>query len=406
MAYTPDQYKELFQRLINSSLSPGDTQQLLDWLGSNDHDPVAAELILKQLEVADGRPDEAAMQALEARLHNILTLDNGEQTAEVAVIPFYRKTGWRVAAAVAVLLTVAGLYLLINRKPATPAPLVQTNTPADIAPGREGAILELSDGRKLVLDSLGNGMVATQEGSAVVLNNGELQYRSASDASEIVYNTVSTPKGRQFRLQAADGTKVWLNAASSLRYPAVFAGNERLVEVTGEVYFEVAKQTDESGKRKPFRVKINDQTQVEVLGTHFNINSYADEASINTTLLEGSVRIVNGQQNTLLQPGQQAQINGKSAGTKAIRVVNDVALDKVMAWKDGLFDFQDASLEEVMRQLERWYDLEIVYEKGIPKLEFVGKMGRDLSLANVLRGLEMSNVHFRIEEGRRLVVFP
>jgi len=145
---------------------------------------------------------------------------------------------------------------------------------------------------------------------------------------------------------------------------------------------------------------------VEVLGTHFNINSYADEASINTTLLEGSVRIVNGQQNTLLQPGQQAQINGKSAGTKAIRVVNDVALDKVMAWKDGLFDFQDASLEEVMRQLERWYDLEIVYEKGIPKLEFVGKMGRDLSLANVLRGLEMSNVHFRIEEGRRLVVFP
>ncbi|MBN8864935.1 MAG: FecR domain-containing protein [Sphingobacteriales bacterium] len=406
MAYTPDQYKELFQRLINSSLSPGDTQQLLDWLGSNDHDPVAAELILKQLAVADGRPDEAAMQALEARLHNILTLDNGEQTAEVAVIPFYRKTGWRVAAAVAVLLTVAGLYLLINRKPATPAPLVQTNTPADIAPGREGAILELSDGRKLVLDSLGNGMVATQEGSAVVLNNGELQYRSASNASEIVYNTVSTPKGRQFRLQLADGTKVWLNAASSLRYPAVFAGNERLVEVTGEVYFEVAKQADESGKRKPFRVKINDQTQVEVLGTHFNINSYADEASINTTLLEGSVRIVNGQQNTLLQPGQQAQINGKSAGTKAIRVVNDVALDKVMAWKDGLFDFQDASLEEVMRQLERWYDLEIVYEKGIPKLEFVGKMGRDLSLANVLRGLEMSNVHFRIEEGRRLVVFP
>ncbi|MFT3677652.1 MAG: DUF4974 domain-containing protein [Chitinophagaceae bacterium] len=406
MAYTPDQYKELFERLINSSLSPEETQQLLDWLGSNDHDPVAAELILKQLQAANDQPDEATLQALETRLNNILLLDNEQQIAEVHRIPFYRKAGWRVAAAVAVLLTVAGLYLIIDRKPASPPPLVQSDTPADIAPGREGAILELSDGRKMVLDSLGNGMVATQEGSAIVLNNGELQYQSASAASEVVYNTVSTPKGRQFRLQLADGTKVWLNAASSLRYPAVFAGNERLVEVTGEVYFEVAKQMDESGKRKPFRVKINDQTQVEVLGTHFNINSYADEASINTTLLEGSVRILNGQQNTLLQPGQQAQVNRKSAGSQAIRVTNEISLDKVMAWKDGLFDFQDASLEEVMRQLERWYDLEIVYEKGIPKLEFVGKMGRDLSLANVLRGLEMSNVHFRIEEGRRLVVFP
>lgn len=406
MAYTPDQYRELFQRLIHSRLSPEETQQLLDWLGSNEQDPMAAELILTQLHTTDEQTDEATRQALETRLNSILRLDNEQQEAEIRTIPFYRKAGWRVAAAVAVLLTVAGFYLLIDRKDTTPPPVVQSTTPADIGPGREGAILELADGSKLVLDSLGNGMVATQEGSSIVLNNGELQYKSASAVSEVVYNTVSTPKGRQFRLQLADGTKVWLNAASSLRYPAVFAGSERLVEVTGEVYFEVAKQIDESGKRKPFRVKINDQTQVEVLGTHFNINSYADEASINTTLLEGSVRILNGQQNTLLQPGQQAQISSNHTGSPAIRVVNDVSLGKVMAWKDGLFDFQDASLEEVMRQLERWYDLEIVYEKGIPKLEFVGKMGRDLSLANVLRGLEMSNVHFRIEGDRRLVVFP
>lgn len=404
MAYTPDQYKELFERLLQSSLSPEDTQQILNWLGSNDPDPAAAELILQQLQTAESQLDEATIQALEVRLGNIL--NNQEKITEIPSIPFYRKTGWRAAAAVAVLLTVAGLYLIINRKAATPPPVVQANTPTDIAPGREGAILTLGNGSKIILDSLGNGMVATQEGSSILLDNGELQYKPASQAGEVVYNTVSTPKGRQFRLQLADGTKVWLNAASSLRYPAVFAGDEREVEVTGEVYFEVAKQMDESGKRKPFRVKINEQTQVEVLGTHFNINSYADEASINTTLLEGSVRMLNGQQNTLLQPGQQAQIHSKNAGTHAIRVVNDVALDKVMAWKDGLFDFQDASLEEVMRQLERWYDLEIVYEKGIPKLEFVGKMGRDLSLTNVLRGLEMSNVHFRIEEGRRLVVFP
>src|SRR5690606_20231715 len=151
-----------------------------------------------------------------------------------------------------------------------------------------------------------------------------------------------------------------------------------------------------------FRVQVNNETEIEVLGTHFNINAYDNEESINTTLLEGAVRIKNNKQRIVLTPGQQAQVSGR----QAIKVVDDVDVDKVMAWKNGVFNFNDASLQEVMRQLERWYDIEVVYEKDVPPLEFYGKMGKDLSLTAVLSGLEKSNVHFRLEEGRRLVVLP
>jgi ferric-dicitrate binding protein FerR (iron transport regulator) len=215
---------------------------------------------------------------------------------------------------------------------------------------------------------------------------------------------MSTPKGRQFQLVLPDGTKVWLNAASSLRYPTVFDGRLRTVEVTGEAYFEVAKLVNPStGQRVPFHVKVNNKTEIEVLGTHFNINSYDDESAVSTTLLEGSVRVVNGLEKAVITPGQQARIE---TGSSHIKIVPDANVEKVMAWKNGVFDFQDATLEEVMRELQRWYNIDVVYEKGVPQLEFIGRMGRDLSLASVLNGLELSRVHFRIEEGRRLVVLP
>jgi len=250
----------------------------------------------------------------------------------------------------------------------------------------------------MLLDSLGNGVVTTQNGTKVLLQNGQLVYKTDNSVKTAIgYNTMTTPKGRQFQLVLPDGSKVWLNAASSIRYPTVFTGNERKVEVTGEAYFEVVKNST-----SPFRVKINDEAEVEVLGTHFNVNSYMNEESINTTLLEGSVSVKNSSGKLILQPGQQARV----AGNEKIKLFAEVDVEKVMAWKNGVFNFQDATLEEVMRQLERWYDIDVVYEKNIPRLEFYGKMGRDLSLAAVLRGLEKSNVHFRIEDGRKLVVLP
>jgi ferric-dicitrate binding protein FerR (iron transport regulator) len=196
-----------------------------------------------------------------------------------------------------------------------------------------------------------------------------------------------------------DGSKVWMNAASSIHYPAVFTGKERIVEVTGELYFEVARN-----EKMPFKVKVNDDTQIEVIGTHFNINSYSNETTIYTSLLEGSVKITHGNEKVILKPGQQGQVPNDLVES-SIKVVPDVDMDKVMAWKNGVFNFEDASLEEVMRQLERWYDIEVKYEKGVPPLEFVGKMGRDLKLSEVLRGLEVSEVHFTVE-GKIVIVKP
>jgi transmembrane sensor len=280
------------------------------------------------------------------------------------------------------------------------------SNPIHIAPGKSGAVLTLADGSQLVLDSMGNGMVATQNGTQVLLKGGELAYAPAGSVSgEIAYNTMTTPKGRQFQLTLPDGTRVWLNAASSLRFPTAFGGNERLVSVTGEAYFEVARNN-----KQPFKVNVNGKATVEVLGTQFNVNAYDNESSIQTTLLNGSVRVSDAKTTAsavVLKPGQQARMANdlNQATANNIKLVNDVDINKVMSWKNGLFDFEGASLSEVMRQIERWYDIEVVYEKGIPNVEFEGKMTKDVPLKDLLTMLDRSDVHFRIEN-RKLIVLP
>lgn len=385
----------LFSRLLEGKLTPGDVEELVQWLGAEHQDPQTVQLIVEQLRRA-GHHDQVSpeiLSKLEARLPLIFA------ARETPVVSIFRKKWLRYAAAVLIIIA-TGAVFFITKQPGKSAEqnIAKQITPSEILPGKEGAILTLEDGSTVVLDSMGNGLVTKQNGTTVLLRNGQLLYESGeSKPLAVSYNTMSTPKGRQFQLVLADGTKVWLNAASSIRYPTVFSNTERKVEITGEAYFEVARNT-----AAPFRVKINEQTEIEVLGTHFNINSYDNEESINTTLLEGSVKVKNVAGNIVLKPGQQARVNGE----EKIKVLNDVNVEKVMAWKNGVFDFTDATLHEVMRQLERWYDIDVVYEKGIPKLEFFGKMGKDLSLQTVLRGLEKSNVHFRIEEGRKLIVLP
>lgn len=325
-------------------------------------------------------------------------------------VHFLRRWGW-AAASVIVLAAGASFWILHQRntKPARTA--VAT---ADIAPGRNGAILTLADGTQVVLDSLGNGVIAQQNGAEVRLQNGQLAYDARGEAvGAILYNTMSTPKGRQFQITLPDGTRVWLNAASSIRYPTVFTGRERRVEIAGEAYFEIAKN-----EKMTFHVNVNNRMDVEVLGTHFNVNAYDNETGINTTLLEGSLRITSGRAADLavkdrglqgnavvLKPGQQAQVPASRQMTSGIKVVNNADIDKVMAWKNGLFYFDGASLAEIMRQLERWYDIEVVYEKGVPAIDFEGKMTKDIPLNGLLIALERSDVHFRIE-GRRLIVLP
>ncbi|HEY4064723.1 MAG TPA: FecR domain-containing protein [Puia sp.] len=395
---------ELFNKLLEGKLSPDEVEELIAWLGRTELEPEAVSMILAQLKepVTREKISPAVNAALNARLPFIL------QQRQRRPLLLSLQTHWvRYAAAVIILLGVC-TYFLMNRSSQPIAAAKPLPPKADLPPGKNGAILTLADGRTVVLDSLGNGVVATQNGSKVSLVNGQLAYKAEGPAmAAATYNTMTTPRGRQFQLVLPDGTKVWLNAASSLRYPTRFSGTERKVEITGEAYFEVARNTN-----MPFIVKVDESTSVRVLGTGFDINSYTDEATVNTTLLEGSVQVLHKGEKALLQLGQQAQIakqpsDGQAiTGTSGIKILNSVNVEKVMAWKNGVFDFEDASLEEVMRQLERWYDIEVVYEKNIPRLEFIGKMGRDLTLSNVLRGLELSKVHFRMEGTRRLVILP
>jgi len=344
-------------------------------------------------------PDEEKINAVHERMQTALAahIQATRPTPRIGPLRF------RMVAAAILLLVLAGGYWWKTHQPRehhfakTPAP-----SPADIAPGHEGAILTLADGHTLVLDSLGNGTVATQQGTRLVLSAGTLAYHPAAAGTEaIVYNMVHTPRGRHFRLVLPDGTQVWLNAASSLRYPTVFTGPERKVEVNGEAYFEVAKNTS-----MPFIIKTPTETSVQVLGTAFDINAYSDEPSINTSLLSGSVKVVAGplpsQRTALLMPGGQAQVTADGN----IKVVDHADLGKVMAWKNGVFNFQDAGLKEVMRQLARWYDIDIVYEQGVPDFEFEGEINQGNTLAVVLNSLEKVGVHFRLENGRRLVVQP
>ncbi|MGN6416013.1 MAG: FecR family protein [Pseudobacter sp.] len=306
---------------------------------------------------------------------------------------FLRK--WRWAAACIVLILGVGGYLLFKADDdqAVKKELAITGK-ENILPGKEGAVLTLGDGTQLSLDSVQNGVVALQGGAKAIVRDGQLIYDR--NGAETIYNTITTQVGRQYRMTLPDGTQVWLNAASSVRYPTVFKGNDRGIEITGEVYLEVAKQPG-----RPFIVNAGNTAKIEVLGTSFNVNAYENESSVNTTLIEGVVR-VNG---TTIKPGQQAQIPiGQSNASQRVNVINDAGIEQVMAWKNGFINFEGATFDAIMRQLERWYDVKVVYDNNIiPTTQLAGKMTRGVPLDGLLKNLEALGVHFRLD-GRKLII--
>ncbi|MBX2926113.1 MAG: FecR domain-containing protein [Chitinophagaceae bacterium] len=336
-------------------------------------------------------------------------MEQRQAETPVIALPAKRRTGFWAAAAVGLILVLSGIGIYKYKGNISPQ-VVQQEQPAnqrtDAAPGRNTATLVLADGSIVSLDSTGNGEITKQGNTAIVkTEDGNILYKTEGEMpSETLYNTMSTPRGGQYRLVLPDGTKVWLNAASSIRYPASFPTNERRVTVTGEVYFEVAAMYNPAGKGAliPFTVQ-KDNMQVQVKGTHFNINAYDDEADMKVTLLEGRVDVSTAdgaeQQEVMLVPGRQARC-GK---TGKIVVANDVNLDEVMAWKNGLFDFSNADIRTIMRQIGRWYDLDVSYEGAISQREFSGKITRNTQLSNVLTILEQSNIHFRMEQNRIIV---
>jgi transmembrane sensor len=317
------------------------------------------------------------------------------------VMPIYRRPFSRMAVAAAIIVIIGTGTLWLIR--GASHDVVKTSDTErhqnDVSPGGSRAVLTLANGSVIILDSAANGELAKQ-GNATILKtaNGQLAYNLLNEKpTEAFYNTLATPRGGQYQLVLPDGSKVWLNAASSIRFPVAFTGGTRNVEITGEAYFEVAKD-----KAKPFHVKARGM-EVEVLGTHFNINAYPDEPGIRTTLLEGSVKIVvdrqtqRRQQDMILLPGQQARVEG------GINLVKKADIDQVMAWKNGLFNFNDADLQTVLRQLARWYDIDIKFEGNGPVRSFHGKITRDLNLSQVINLLQEVEVKFRIE-GKTLIV--
>lgn len=275
----------------------------------------------------------------------------------------------------------------------------------EVLPGRSGAILTMANGQQVLLDSAGSGTLAMEGGMRIIHDKGEIRYSgTGSEIKEALYNTISTPRGREYQLILSDGTRVWLNAESSIRYPVKFADDQREVEMRGEVYFEVAAQSGKEGDKKPFLVKISDEASdwgmVRVLGTVFNINAYRDQGTVKTTLIEGSVLVSTSATSERLQPGQQSQVNQNNL----ITVLNGVNTNAVISWKNGFFSYDNTSIETVMKELSRWYDIEVVYEGGIPPPRFFwGDIQRSASLSSVLKILESSGIKFS-EEGRKITV--
>lgn len=278
----------------------------------------------------------------------------------------------------------------------------------DIEPGGNKAILTLADNSTIILDNAANGILANQSNTRISkTESGKLIYAPEGSPGKnlpVVYNTISTPRGGQFQIKLPDGTQVWLNAESSLRFPAFFTGDYRSVELVGEAYFEVAKNAE-----MPFKVQLANNTEVEVLGTHFNIMAYRDESSTQTTLLEGSVKIHQGKNNRVIIPGQQA-ISGRD--TESINIKH-VDVEGVTAWKNGYFAFKNEDIRSIMRKISRWYNVDVEYQNNISNKVFAGTVSRFETVSEVLEMLELTgSIHFKIipgdasGKGRRILVMP
>jgi transmembrane sensor len=386
----------LFKRYLANQCSKEEEQIFLELLKSGRHEAFLQDLIDTELQ-QDPDPQFKDLPLVKEELKSVK-----EQIARqiagqnVQQHPAKNRLWFKIAA---VFLLFAGAIFL-NRY------TEKQNHAIDVDPGGSKAVLTLADGSKIILDQAGKGKLAQQAGVQIVkTTNGQLVYTikeatgpGKGTASNLT-NTISTPRGGQYQVNLPDGTRVWLNAASSLKFPLSFAGlKERKVELKGEAYFEVEKDA-----AIPFIVQSDQQT-VQVIGTHFNINSYEDEPTTKTTLLEGAVKVtaVNGTaaEQAFLKPGQQALINSASTSVKVIRVDPMVEI----AWKNGQFFFENEPIKNIMKKIARWYDVEVIYEDDVTGKTVWGSVTRYAKVSKVLSILELTGgIHFKVE-GRRIIV--
>lgn len=375
------------ERYQNGTLTQIEAATLLELLQDSEQDKQLDQLMdeqLQQWEQSQATFPEVKMRVQAAISEHIL------RERDMKAVPAKRKKIWLWTAAASVI-ALLGLGIYFHTTYNKQQPSVVVNTLNNImAPSTNRAMITLADGSRVYLDSVGNGQLA-QLGNVklVKLANGQIAYQAADGQilKELRYNTLSNPKGSKvIDMVLSDGSRVWLNAGSSITYPVAFIGDERKVELKGEGYFEITHNPS-----KKFIVTANGTTTV-VLGTHFNVNAYEEERETKVTLLKGLVKVSddNKQQSVTLQPGQQAQIG------KQIKIAQ-ANLDMVMAWKNGYFNFDGLSFDQAMREIERWYNVEIQYINQIPEERFYGEFNRNTNLAGVLKVLEAYHIRFKLE---------
>jgi transmembrane sensor len=396
-------FQELLDKYLTGSMSEQEWTIFKELLHEPEHKKQLEAIIDAELETHafEGVPDNNTLAAIQDHLRTNIQAEK-ERSQKIV---YYIK---RLAVAAVFVLVLGGIGWWVASRKASEHEVAQVNATkkgTTITPGGNKAILKLSDGTEIILDSAGEGTLAQQGQAKVIkLKEGELKYESTIDnrQSAIVYNTLTTPRGGQYQIVLPDGSKVWLNAASSIRYPTAFIGNERKVEITGEAYFEVAKNAN-----KPFMVHFASagrEGEVEVLGTHFNVNAYEDEPAVKTTLLEGIVKVENqsaigNRQSAILKPGEQVSISQSSHLSQPI----PVQTEEVMAWKNGLFQFKGADIATVLRQTARWYDVQFDIKENV-STRFSGQISRSANIEQLLKILELTGkVKFEIH-GKTIIV--
>lgn len=392
---------EVLNKLAKNKATAEEKQEFSNWINALDEKSYKEVLDQYQAIVLDtAGPD---MPELEQKIESTLE-EHKRQKRPIALISI------RNIAAVSIFLViaVAGTWYFMNTLLGTSSQFddnaqITSRYGDDILPGGDKATLILSGGKQIILDDLQEGVLNTESGIRLhKTGEGEIVYDFTVTEKEIpvTYNTIRTPKGGEYRVTLPDGSRVWLNSGSSITCPTVFDANERIVEIRGEVYFEVKTITSPGDSRRvPFIVQTEDQS-IEVLGTEFNIKAYPDMERMETTLVEGKIRVQTPLKEVLLQPGEQAQV----ARRGTVVVTDQVDVAKVVAWKNGYFQFSNDSIEDIMLLLQRWYDVDIKYMGSKVNAEFGGQISRSRNISEVLQILELTGeVRFRID-GRTIEV--